>query len=85
MLLIRVEILLVVIHLVILVMVEVGWVLGPPIDPSIIFILEQMRMMGDLGHHRLIAQHKKLSYLGLGTTELVLLVVTHLVAPMMMI
>ena len=42
---------------VLLVMVEVGWVLGPPTSPPIKFIFVLMVVVGFLGHLRLILQH----------------------------
>ena len=42
---------------VLLVMVEVGWVLGPPTSPTIKFIFVLMLVVGFLGHLRLILQH----------------------------
>ena len=65
--------------MVLLEMVEVVLVLGPPISPPQKIILSEIERMGGLFHLIVSAKHTPWRYLGVGIIQLVLMMVLYLV------
>ena len=73
------------INLVLLVMVEVVWVLGPPTSPFRRLILAQTHVIEDFGHLDVIPQNTPSHHIILGIRELAFLMVLCLVLLMVIL
>ena len=73
------------IYLLLLVMVEVVFILGPPTSPTRNFIFSHVGMLGVLVHIRIIAHHPPLFNHSVEIIQLVMLVVLNLVFMLVMV